>query len=255
MKHVIRLCMTCCFLFVLVTACATPTASPTPEPTATSVPPTPTPAPVDPLSNLHWFGTSAILYSGSQNIYFDPVTLDGTLPTADIILITHAHSDHWSINDLKKIIGPNTTLVISPNVTKSYEISKDSIGIPATVLAEGETTEINGVSVEAVPAFDTRFHLQGSGGVGYVVNVDDMRLYAAGGTASYPEMAQYNCDIAMLPVYDMDDLNVMMDLVPAKVFVLEHTSYYTVKALVKLAAEDSANSHTIAELEPRPFVP
>ncbi len=124
-------------LFVaLLAGCApaatqAPTVTPVP-PTATPVPASPTPSAQDALSKLHWFGTSAILYNGSKVIYFDPVTLEGNLPKADIILITHAHSDHWSPVDLAKVIGPNTTLIVATNVTAAYEASKAELGIPAT---------------------------------------------------------------------------------------------------------------------------
>jgi len=81
----------------------TPTSVP---PTQTALPATSTPDPAVFLGNLHWFGTAAILYHGSQTIYFDPVGLSGSLPPADLILISHGHSDHWSIPDIKKVIGP-----------------------------------------------------------------------------------------------------------------------------------------------------
>ncbi len=40
------------------------------------------------------------------------------------------------------------------------------------------------VKIEAVPAFEPRFHARGSGGVGFIVSVDGLRLYPAGGTAA-----------------------------------------------------------------------
>src|SRR5512136_2753980 len=99
MKRLFAFFLLFCLLAGSLTACAAPpTPAPTAIPTSTPVPPPPTPtaSPAEAVSKLHWFGTSAILYNGSQKIYFDPITLAGTLPTADIILITHAHSDHWS---------------------------------------------------------------------------------------------------------------------------------------------------------------
>jgi L-ascorbate metabolism protein UlaG (beta-lactamase superfamily) len=206
------------------------------------------------VSKLHWFGTSAILYNGSQVIYFDPITLSGELPPADIILVTHAHTDHWSVKDIQQIIGPNTTLVISPNVSGVYESAREELGIPATILAEGETTEVNGVSIAAVPAFDTHGHLRENGGAGYIVAVDDLRIYHAGATLSYPEMAQYECDIAILPLYTADEARTMIKLIPAETFVIGHTSYYTVQALAKLAAEE-LEGRQVADLKLGPFEP
>ena len=120
MKRLFALFLSFCLLAGSLTACAAPTLVPTAEPTSTPAPSTSTPCAADALSKLHWFGTSAILYNGSQKIYFDPISLTGTFPPADIILITHAHTDHWSVNDLKKIIGPKTTLIISPSVKVAY---------------------------------------------------------------------------------------------------------------------------------------
>ncbi len=258
MKRIFALFLSGCLLASWMTACAAPataTPAPTAAPTSTPVPPTPTLSPLDAASKLHWFGTSAILYNGSQKIYFDPVTLSGTPPPADIILVTHAHSDHWSVNDLKQIIGPNTTLIVSSNVKGAYEPVKDDLGIPATVLAEGEKTEVNGVSIEAVPAFDNAFHLRANGGVGYIVTVDGVRMYHSGGTAAYPEMAQNNCDIAMVPMYSAEGLMAIIKLIPAKVFVIEHNSIYAVQAAGTLARKNLAADQTVLTLAPGPFTP
>jgi L-ascorbate metabolism protein UlaG (beta-lactamase superfamily) len=200
----------------------------TPEPTP--VPPTPTPSLQDFAGKFHWFGTSAFLYTGSKIVYFDPVTLDGTLPKADLILVTHGHSDHWSIPDLKKIIGPNTQLVISPNSSTAYEANKADLGIPATILAEGQTAEVAGVSIQAVPAYGAG-HPHEAGGVGFIVTLDGKRIYMAGGTDVFPEMAQYTCDIAFIPAYTRDLAQALVEAIPARLFIIEHTSYYGAKAL------------------------
>ena len=249
--HLSRLALGAALLIALA-GCA---QAATPQPTAAPNPETPTPALPSEVQNLHWFGTSSYLYRGSQDIYFDPVSLEGELPVADLILVTHAHNDHYSAGELLKIIGPDTILIIGPNATAVYEQTRDELGIPATVLAEGESTEVSGIRVEAVPAFEPRFHARGSGGVGFIVSVDGIRLYHAGGTNTYPEMAQYQCDVAMLPLYSLDDLKAMVAIVPAEVILVGHTSYYTVQALEKLINEDLNGEKVIVALEPGPFRP
>jgi L-ascorbate metabolism protein UlaG (beta-lactamase superfamily) len=117
-----------------------------------------TPAPVftrtaSPLEtatgNFHWFRFSACLYHGSKNVYFDPVSLSGDLPPADLILITHSHADSWSLSDIKKIVGPNTTLVVGTNAAPKYETFKDQIDAPAIILDEGESAEVDGIKITA----------------------------------------------------------------------------------------------------------
>jgi L-ascorbate metabolism protein UlaG (beta-lactamase superfamily) len=234
-------------------ATAAPTVTPLP-PTVTPVPATPTPFTQDVISKLHWFGTSAFLYKGSKVIYFDPVTLDGTLPAADLILVTHAHSDHWSAADIKKVIGPNTTLIISPNISANYEASKSDLGIPATILAEGQTTEVNGARIQAVPAYNAG-HPREAGGVGYLVTIDGVRLYMSGGTDSYPEMAQNTCDIAFLTVYSKAQAQTMAEIIPAKTFIFEHTSYYAAMALANLFTKDIGGGKTFIAMEAGPNSP
>ena len=232
---------------------AAPTPTPLP-PTATPVPATPTPSAQDALGKLHWFGTSAFLYNGSKVIYFDPITLAGNLPKADIILVTHAHSDHWSAVDIKKIIGPNTTLIISPNVSSYYEASKSDLGIPATVLAEGQTTEVSGVSIQAVPAYGAG-HPHEAGGDGYIVSIDGISLYHTGGTDAFPDMAKYNCDIAFVPIYSKDKAQAIAEIIPAKVIIFEHTSYYAAKAVSDLFAQSIGGGKNFIALEAGAYNP
>jgi L-ascorbate metabolism protein UlaG (beta-lactamase superfamily) len=265
MKRFLTLCLLVCISAISLTGCqAPPTAIPTPvPPTSTPVPPTPTMPPptltaADVVSKLHWFATdtSSILYRGSKIIYFDPVTLGGDLPPADVILVTHAHSDHWSPVDIKQIIGPNTILIISPNVVSAYEASKEALGIPAKVLDEGETTEANGVSVQAVPAYtNDGGHPRDQKGMGYIVGVDGVRLYLAGAADAYPEMAQYQCDVALIPVYTRERASALAAVIPAKTFVFEHVSVWVVQSLVTLATKEFNGQKTFMYLVPGPNTP
>jgi L-ascorbate metabolism protein UlaG (beta-lactamase superfamily) len=231
-------------------ATATDTPVPTPvPPTDTPIPPTPAPSAADALSKLHWFGTSAFLYNGSKVIYFDPVALDGSLPKADLILVTHGHTDHWSVADLQKIIGPNTTLLIGENASTVYETDKGLLSIPATILKAGDKTEAAGISIQVVPAYDTSFHPQGSGGVGFLVTVDGLVMYMTGGTDAYPEMADYACDIAFVPVYSKNQAQAIVDVVSAKVIVFDHTSIYAAQAVGTLFGQAAPEKSFIAMQE------
>ena len=261
MKRMIFFILCTGLILALLAACA-PAATAVPTEVPTSVPPTATPVPASPtasaqdaVAKLHWFGTSAFLYNGSKIIYFDPVTLDGNLPKADIILITHAHNDHYSVADLQKIIGPNTALIISPNVSTNYESDKATLGITATILNEGDKTEVNGVSIQAVPAYDTTFHPKGSGGEGYLVTVDGIVFYMAGATDAYPEMANYTSDIAFIPVYSKNRAQAIADILPAKMIVLEHTSIYAAQAVATLFNQSYGNAKNLLALQPGPYNP
>jgi len=261
MKRTLSFFLFAGLIMALLTSCApeatpSPTTIPTPiPPTETPIPPTATPSAMDAVVRLHWFGTSAFLYNGSKVIYFDPVGLRGTLPKADLIVITHAHGDHYSVPDLQQIIEPNTKLIISPSISSVFENDKDNLGIDATILNEGDTTDVDGVTIKAVPAYDTTFHQQGTGGVGYLVTIDGLVLYTAGGTAAYPEMAGYAPDIALVPVYSKAAAQAIADLLPAKVIILHHTSYYAAASVANLLNPTYAPAKTFVALEAGPLNP
>ena len=73
------------------------------------------------------------------------------------------------------------------------------------VLANGEKTEVQGISIEAVPAYNStpgkeKFHPKGRDN-GYVVVMGGKRIYVAGDTEDTPEMrAVRDIDIAFLPM-------------------------------------------------------
>jgi hypothetical protein len=220
MKH-LKTILILCLLIPLVAGCAAPTA----EPTATPVPPTPTLSPAGALENIHWFGSLSVLYHGSKNIYFDPNNLLGDVPKADIILITHSHVETWNINYVKQIIGPNTTMIISPNMTVLYEQYKDELGVPAIVLAEGESTEVDGVKITATHVLEYTRHLPAAGIVGYLVEIDGITLYDASETKAYPEMAQIKADITFFPLlFSKDDILEVAGVLPTRYMIIVSTS-------------------------------
>jgi L-ascorbate metabolism protein UlaG (beta-lactamase superfamily) len=72
----------------------------------------------------------------------------------------------------------------------------------------GETKNILGVSVEAVPAYNTNkfrtpgkvYHPKEEGRIGYIITMNGVRIYHAGDTDHIPEMKNIKVDIALLPV-------------------------------------------------------
>ena len=57
---------------------------------------------------IHWLGQATVkIDTGTKVIYFDPLKIKKP-DKADIILITHSHSDHFSIPDISKITTEST---------------------------------------------------------------------------------------------------------------------------------------------------
>ena len=66
----------------------------------------------------------------------------------------------------------------------------------------GESILIDKVKIEAVPSYniDKQFHLQKNGWLGFVLEINGVRIYHAGDTDFIPEMKNLKVDIALLPV-------------------------------------------------------
>jgi L-ascorbate metabolism protein UlaG (beta-lactamase superfamily) len=144
--------------------------------------------------SLHWLGHDAFRIDGPPVVYIDPFQLSGPLPPADIILITHAHFDHMSAEDIARIRTPRTVLVGPREVADK---------IPGTTLiAAGQSLEVGGLAVRAVPAYNPakRYHPSSAGYVGYVFALGGVTYYHAGDSDEIPEMANLKPDVALLPV-------------------------------------------------------
>lgn len=147
------------------------------------------------LSRLHWLGHSSFRLDGPPTIYFDPWQLSPDSPPADLILISHEHHDHCSPDDVAVVRQESTAIVANPAAAKK-------LARPVIALRPGERTEVAGVEVEAVHAYnvDKRYHPREAEHVGFVITVGGVRVYHAGDTDHIPEMANIECDIALLPV-------------------------------------------------------
>ena len=146
------------------------------------------------LEGITWLGHSSFRIRAPEGvIYVDPLKLaDGE--EADLILITHEHHDHFSLEDLKKILGADTTIVTTASVAAQLEGDTQ-------VVKAGDTVTVKGVQIEAVPAYNPRkqFHPKPAGGVGFIITVGGRRIYHAGDTDLIPEMSNIKADVALLP--------------------------------------------------------
>ena len=156
------------------------------------------------LKNIEFLGHATFKIKGSALVYTDPYKLQKD-ETADIILITHGHFDHCSPEDVKKICGSETTIIASPDCAGALE----GLGGRFIGLSPYQTAHVQGVTVEAIPAYniDKSFHPRSSNWNGYVVEMDGIRYYHPGDTDKIPEMDNVKADVVFMPVggtYTMD---------------------------------------------------
>jgi L-ascorbate metabolism protein UlaG (beta-lactamase superfamily) len=145
---------------------------------------------------LKWYGHASFALESEKTIYIDPWNIPETAPKADLILVTHSHLDHLSVEDIERLQKEETTLVCSEDCVS--QLSGDVKG-----MRPGQKIEINGVEVTGFPAYNLSkpFHPKKNGWLGYIITVKGVKIYHAGDTDFIPEMKQLKeINIALLPV-------------------------------------------------------
>lgn len=150
------------------------------------------------LRRFTWFRQSALRFAGDGlTVYIDPW---GTTAEreADVIFITHAHSDHLQPSEIERLRTNGTKLVAPRDVAK--ELSGD-----VTPVAPGESHEVGGVKFTTVPAYNVhperlQNHPKANRWVGYVLELAGISYYHAGDTDHAPELDEVHTDVAFLPI-------------------------------------------------------
>ena len=160
------------------------------------------------LNNIEVLYHSSIRIKKEKTIYIDPFKIDRNYNDADIIFITHDHYDHYSEEDIDKVINENTVIVIPEELLT--KVLKKGINKNAIITVKpNQKYLVQGIKFETVPAYNTNktFHPKENGWVGYVIEINEIKYYIAGDTDITEENKKVKCDVAFVPVggtYTMD---------------------------------------------------
>jgi L-ascorbate metabolism protein UlaG (beta-lactamase superfamily) len=144
--------------------------------------------------------------AGSKLVYIDPFKVSKR-DEADVVLLTHEHFDHLSLEDLEKVCTPATTVVASLLCEEGLKGLKLRTR-EKRFLDPNAKMHVGKIEIETVPAYNTNkfrepgklFHPKETKGLGFIVRMDGTAVYHAGDTDFVPEMKNVKCDIALLPV-------------------------------------------------------
>lgn len=137
-------------------------------------------------------------------VYVDPVGMYGNdfsvLPKADMILVTHEHHDHFDPDVINELTDDSTLQIMSRRVTELFGQGQ--------AIAPGDTLQFEpqNFTLIATPAYNIseghlNFHPKDRKDVGFVFDIDGLRIYVAGDTEDIHEMGDLkDIDVAFLPV-------------------------------------------------------
>jgi L-ascorbate metabolism protein UlaG (beta-lactamase superfamily) len=208
------------------------------------------------LEGFTWFRQSAYRWEGGGLVvYIDPWEAEG--PPADLILITHAHQDHYQPDEIERLRKDGTSLVAPHDIAR--ELSGD-----VTPVAPGDAVEVAGVNIQAVPAYNIvkerlQAHPRENNWVGYILTLGGHTYYHAGDTDHLPELDSVRANVAMLPIggtYTMDaeQAGGLARAINPDLAVPMHYGFVVGSQEDAVAFANAAKPVTVQTLEPlRPF--
>jgi len=138
------------------------------------------------LDSLTYYGHSFVKIKTAQGmvVYIDPYNVNAFADSADVVLISHEHSDHNEISRVKR----KTTCQV---IRAANAISGSSYN----------TFTVGGVTITGFPAYNG-YHTKSSS-VGFIVAFNGIKLYHAGDTGNITEMADLtsqHINYALIPM-------------------------------------------------------
>lgn len=157
------------------------------------------------LERFTWYRQAAYRWTGDGvTIYIDPWGITDPHP-ADAVFITHAHMDHFQMDDIEKVRTERTKFFAPLDVAN--ELSGDVVPVKPE-----DQLQFGSITATAVHAYNTHperleHHPKSNNWVGYVFDLGGTTYYHAGDTDHVPELDALSVDVAMVPIggtYTMD---------------------------------------------------
>ena len=151
---------------------------------------------------------SSIKIKRNVTVYMDPYKIEKEEHDADYIFITHEHYDHFSPEDIKKVIKESTILITVPNtLQEALKMIPDRSKI--ILVGPNESYDLKNIKFETVVAYNKTklFHQKSKRWVGYIITIDNTKYYIAGDTDDLPELEDIKCDVAFVPIGGMYTMN------------------------------------------------
>ena len=152
------------------------------------------------------YNDGAMIEANGVRIYIDPLYIPSNysdLP-ADVILITHSHSDHYSLSDIQDIETDDTLFVCPAIMTEAIE-RHNGLGVNP-----GDSFLVGDINVTAFHLYMPDYphelpssHPKEANWTSYIIEIDGFKIFHAGDAKYMAELEELTgtIDVAFLPIY------------------------------------------------------
>lgn len=140
-----------------------------------------------------------------------PPVAAADLRGVNLVLHSHAHTDHLDAWTIEAMLGSNTPRFVAPRARRQVALERHIPAGALSAVTAGDKFEATGLQVTAVPAAHEALTLDENGDhvfLGYVIEVGGMRIYHSGDCTPYAGQSQLlaslGIDVALLPVNGRD---------------------------------------------------
>ena len=153
------------------------------------------------LESIEVLCHSCIKFNKGEVIYFDPFKIEKNYNDADVIFITHDHYDHYSEEDIDKVIKEET-IIVAPEDLLTKLLKKGFERDNMVLVTPNQKYTVKGIEFQTIPAYNVnkQFHPKANEWVGYVLKIEGVTYYIAGDTDITEENKKVKCDVAFVPV-------------------------------------------------------
>ena len=153
------------------------------------------------LESIEILCHSCIKFNKGEVIYFDPFKIEKNYNDADAIFITHDHYDHYSEEDIDKVVKKGT-IIVAPEDLLTKLLKKGFERDNMVLVTPNQKYTVKGIEFQTIPAYNVnkQFHPKANEWVGYVLKIEGVTYYIAGDTDITEENKKVKCNVAFVPV-------------------------------------------------------
>lgn len=176
---------------------------------------------MDPLSSVRFVKHGCICFDVDDVVvYVDPYMVPDAPHDADLIIITHPHSDHFSPDDIAKVKKDDTcyasTLDVGAMLMEAFDINPDYF----TAISAGSPSAVFECGAMVTPVVAENQNHPAGFGFGLLLNLGGVRYYISGDTDVLDE--DVVCDVLFVCCDGVWNMPSFETRIPAELEKMEH---------------------------------